>query len=427
MRERLALMAITVLMPAIIFAGGGAEGESSADSPAGTTISFASMNDPFAFVIEQMLPRFTEETGIEVNMDIIPYVGLRERTLTDLVSGSGSFDVITMDIVWMGEWAESGFITPLDDLIERDGIELDAFIPGALEGLTYWDGEAYGMPIGAYHFLMFYRKDLLQEAGLEYPETYAELIDVAGALQASRDDFYGIAAPMVRGAPVVHYSLAYLSGAGGGLFDRQGNVAIASDTSRQVFSYYRDFLEIGPPGMLSYDWFGVSEAYQQDRIAFLGAWNVIAGGLESPDESLVVGRSGYGIMPVLLEGDAARVPFGGWSLVVNAASREQAAAWEFIKWLTSSEVQREYARRGGTPIRFETLADPELQQMYPWYRTVLEIEQAGRSDANFRPRIPEWVAMEEALGLRLNEVMIGEVTVDEALDDLEQEFAEILQ
>lgn len=393
---------------------------------AGTTISFASMNDPFAFVIEEMLPMFTEQTGITVNMDIIPYVGLRERTLTDLVSGTGSFDVITMDIVWMGEWVESGFIASLDPWIERDGIDLNAFIPGALEGLTFWNGGAYGMPIGAYHFLMFYRPDLLEAAGLEFPETYEDLFRVARTLQNARDNFHGIAVPMVRGAPIVHYGLAYLSGAGGGLFNEAGDLTIADTTARRLFSYYKDMLEIGPGGMLSYDWFSVSEAFQQDRVAFLGAWNVVAGGFENPAESRVAGRTGYGMLPVLNRGDTPTVPFGGWSLVINESSRQQEAAWEFIKWLTSAEVQLEYARRGGTPVRFDTLENAELQAKYPWFPIVLDIERNGLSDASFRPRIPEWIAMEEALGLRLNQAIIGQLRVDEALSILEGELRNIL-
>lgn len=392
----------------------------------GETITFASMNDPFAFVIEEMLPLFTEETGIEVRMDIIPYVGLRERTLADLVSGTGTFDVITMDIVWMGEWAEAGFIRQLDDLITRDGIDLDAFLPGALDGLAYWQDDIFGMPIGAYHFLMHYRKDLLEEAGLAVPTTYDELLAAAEALSRPDEGFYGIAAPMVRGAPVVHYSLAYLSGAGGGVFDSAGNVAIDSDLAETVYGYYKRFLEVGPPGMLSYDWFAVSEDFQQNRVAFLGAWTVVSPGFEDPNESLVDGRVGYTTLPLVDENASGQVPFGGWSLVLNQTSRKQEAAWEFIKWLVRPDTQKTYAQMLGTPVLFETLEDPELQAQFPWYPTVLEVERAGAVDAQFRPRTPEWPQMEEVLGLRLNQAMTGELSITDALDGSGQQIRSIL-
>ena len=392
----------------------------------GEVITFASMNDPFAFVIEDMLPLFTEETGIEVRMDIIPYVGLRERTLADLVSGSGTFDVITMDIVWMGEWAEAGFIRQLDDLIERDGMDLDAFLPGALDGLAYWNDDVFGMPIGAYHFLMHYRADLLEEAGIDVPTTYAELLAAAEAVSRPAEGFYGIAAPMVRGAPVVHYSLAYLSGTGGGVFDAEGNVAIDTDLAEEVFSNYKRFLDVGPPGMLSYDWFAVSEDFQQDRVAFLGAWTVVSPGFEDPEESLVDGKVGYTTLPLIDGGVSGQVPFGGWSLVVNEAGRNQEVAWEFIKWLVRPDTQRTYAQMLGTPVLFETLEDPELQAQFPWYETVLAVEREGMVDAQFRPRTPEWPQMEEVLGLLLNQIMTGERAVGDALGQAGQQLRTIV-
>jgi multiple sugar transport system substrate-binding protein len=437
MWEMRKVMAVIMLLVVAIwgFAGGQSEsgqgqmesGQGAEEQPlAGTTLSIASMNDPFNYVIEEMLPMFEEETGIDVQMEIIPYNGLRERTMTDLVSGSASFDVITMDIVWMGEWAEAGFITQLDEYIESDNIDMDAFIPGALEGLAYWDGDTYGMPIGAYHFLMHYRTDLLEEAGMDMPTTYDEVMQFGSAVQSPSEDQYGIAVPMVRGAPIVHYSLAYLSGAGGGVLNENREPTINSSVAREVYDYYEQFLEIGPDGMPSYDWFAVSDAYQQGRVAMLGAWNVVSPGFENPEDSQIVGQTEYSVMPTLDEGDEAQVPFGGWSLVINEDSDKKQAAWEFIKWITSEEVHLEYARRGGTPVRFDTLENEELQAERPWYETVLEIERNGLSDARYRPRIPQWIEIEETLGLLLNQAMIGQKSVDAALDEAQAELEEIL-
>ena len=437
MWEMRKVMAVIMLLVVAIwgFAGGQSEseqgqmesGQGAEEQPlAGTTLSIASMNDPFNYVIEEMLPMFEEETGIDVQMEIIPYNGLRERTMTDLVSGSASFDVITMDIVWMGEWAEAGFITQLDEYIESDNIDMDAFIPGALEGLAYWDGDTYGMPIGAYHFLMHYRTDLLEEVGMDMPTTYDEVMQFGSAVQNPSEDQYGIAVPMVRGAPIVHYSLAYLSGAGGGVLNENREPTINSSVAREVYDYYKQFLEIGPDGMPSYDWFAVSDAYQQGRVAMLGAWNVVSPGFENPEDSQIVGQTEYSVMPTLDEGDEAQVPFGGWSLVINEDSDKKQAAWEFIKWITSEEVHLEYARRGGTPVRFDTLENEELQAERPWYETVLEIERNGLSDARYRPRIPQWIEIEETLGLLLNQAMIGQKSVDAALDEAQADLEEIL-
>jgi multiple sugar transport system substrate-binding protein len=385
---------------------------------AGTTVKFASMNDSFVYAIQKILPEFTAETGIKVNLEIIPYAGLRERSLTDLISGSGTFDLITMDIVWMGEWAESNFIVQLDDLVNRDNIDLKAFLPGALKGLSYWKGKVYGMPIGAYYFLMNYRKDLFEANGLRPPETFADVMS-DGKKLGSPGQIDGIAEPMVRGAPVVHYTLGFISGAGLDFLDEHGHLSSDLKPVADVIDSYKSFQEIGPKGMLSYDWTSITDAYAQSKIAMVGAWSVVAPDFENPKKSQVVGKTGYAYLPVLKKGDKARVPFGGWSLVINKASKKQQAAWELVKWLLTPKVQKEYAENLGTPVLFQTLEDPDLQAKFPWYKLILQAEKDGIVDPTFRPRIPQWPKIEEALGVELNEVMTGSKTADQALQNIQ--------
>lgn len=417
-----------ILFPTTVFAGGAQEEDVDPDRPfEGETISFASMNDPFAYVIEEMLPQFEDETGISVEMDIIPYSGLREQTITDLVGGTAEFDVITMDIVWMGEWAEAGFITQLDDYIQDDEIDMDDFLPGALEGLTYWNGDSFGMPIGLYHFLMSYRTDILEELDRDPPVTFDELIEFGEAASELEDDLFGIAAPYQRGAPIVHYSLAYLSAAGGGVLDSEdGGPIISNETAVQVYEYYQEFLDIGASGMSSYDWFDSSEAYEQGRAASFGGWNVVFPGFEDSDQSDVVGNTEYTPLPVISSDDEPIVPVGGWSLVINDDSQKKDAAWELIKWLVSEDVQLEYAENNGTPVRFDTLENENLQERFPWYEVVLEAESSGIADARYRPRIPEWPDMEEELGLLLNQAMLGEESIPDALDSAQSQIESIL-
>jgi len=394
---------------------------------AGSTITFACMNDPFANVIrDHLIPLFEQETGIKVRMDIIPYTGLREKTLSDLVSGAGTYDVLTMDIVWMGEWAENDFVVCLDPLIARDGVDMRRFLPGALDGLAYWKGKIYGLPIGAYYFIMHYRKDLFEEAGLPAPVTFDDVLRAGQVISELEDNLYGIAEPMVRGAPIVHYFLAFLSGAGGMLLDSNYTPRLTDPVAEEVLGYYKQFLRIGPPGMLSYDWFNTSDAFQQGLVGMVGCWSVVSPGFEDPAQSVVAGKVGYTALPVVTSGDEGKVPFGGWSLAINKHSRNKEAAWEFLKWITSDRVQYIYAMNLGTPVVFSVLRDPWLQHRFPWYKVILEAEESGDVDAQFRPRIPEWPQMEEAMGLVFNQVVLGEVPVEAALKKLNDEITAIL-
>lgn len=391
-------------------------------------ISFACMNDPFAEPLEQLLPLFKQETGIDVKMDILPYTGLREKMLMDLIGKSGQYDVITMDICWMGEWAEAGFVEPLEPLITRDNVDLSDMLPGAMEGLAYWKGKIYGMPIGAYYFLMYYRKDLLEQEGIRVPETINEFLQVAKRFTLPEQDFYGVSFPVMRGSPITHYFLAYLAAMGGGVF-KPGTYEpnLFSETGIKALTAYKTMMDYAPPGIASYDWNDTPEAFKQNRVALSGLWSADGPNFEDPNQSLAAGKTGYAYLPVLKKGDKPIVPFGGWSLVINKSSRNKEASWEFIKWVTSEQVQKLYAELLGTPVRISTLSDKELQQKFPWYKVILEAELAGCVDADFRPRIPEWPQMEEVYGLHLNRAMIGEESIEDALQTIDLQVTDILK
>ena len=71
-------------------------------------------------MIEPYIPLFEKETGITVNLQVLPYGQLRQKSMADLVGGTANSDVYLEDIIWLGEWATNGYVRPLDDLFERD-------------------------------------------------------------------------------------------------------------------------------------------------------------------------------------------------------------------------------------------------------------------------------------------------------------------
>ena len=119
--------------------------------------------------------------------------------------------------------------------------------------------------------------------------------------------------------------------------------------------------------------------------------------------------------------------FGGWGIGINADSSpdEQEAAWQFIKWLSSPEIQKEWIRNDGAPIRRSTLEDPELVAEYPWFPVLLESFENG--DGDYRPRIPEYSIIQDALGTAVNGYLVGEMSAQEALDQAQAQVEDALQ
>jgi multiple sugar transport system substrate-binding protein len=401
---------------------------------AGTTLYFVVQPDVFAEPVRRLLPRFTEETGIIVNMETMPYASLREKQLADFVGGTGSIDVMTMDIVWMGEYAEAGWIENLGPYYARDAemIQADDFLPGAMQGLALWDGEYYGMPLGAYYFLLFARKDVLEANGVAIPRTLDELVAAVQAVHDPANEMFGFSAGYRRGAPVVHDSLAYYTSMGGGvLADFPNDLApnMNTETGARVYGFYMSMLEYAPPGAINFDFRERREPFQQGRVAIVGNWSSSAAAFEDPRNSVeaVIGNVVHFYLPTPSADADPVVPFGGWSLVMNAAGKNKEATWEFMRWLSSPEIQRAYAADGGTPFRFSTLRDPELAASRPWYQLILDAEANGWVRAEYRPRFPVWPQLEEQLGLYLSEAMSGARPIGEALERVDAEMARIMR
>jgi len=394
------------------------------------TVNFAIMNDPFVDAMGPLVEEFEEETGINVVLDILPYSSLREQAITDFSTGMGEYDIYAMDIVWTGEWAEAGFITPIDEFIEdRDEINWGDLLPGAKEGLMLWEDQIVAMPLGSYHFATMYRKDWFEEKELEVPVTMEDYREVLPKLTEPEKGRYGISVPYVRGAPITHYSLAVVSGLGQSLLanpPHNYSPQIDAPISVAAFTLYKDFLDWGPPGMRDFDWHDNRAEFIQGNAAMATNWTSGLARVEAEDAESA-GNTGYTYLPRLSRNNEPTVPFGGWSMVINDDSTQKEAAFEFMKWFVSEEVQKEYARLGGTPNTLSAISDPKLQERFPFYEWVEEVESNGYADPQVRPRYPFWPKMEEILGSRLSQIMVKDAPVRETLRQANLEIEEVIK
>ena len=91
----------------------------------GVSLNLASQNDQFAGVLVKLVPRAKEDLGLDVRVDILSYPELLTKITADFVGNTQGYDLVTMDIVWAGQFAEAGHSVDLKPLIERDRAELD--------------------------------------------------------------------------------------------------------------------------------------------------------------------------------------------------------------------------------------------------------------------------------------------------------------
>ena len=394
---------------------------------AGTELVLATMTDQYITAFRHLAPMFEEETGIKVTLDELGYVDLYQKLTADFVGETANYDLMTVDIVWSGEYAANGYTIPLDDFMERDKDELmlDDIMPVAWT-LGEWEGKQWAYPLAGYANVLNYRKDVLEEAGLEPPKTQQELQAFAEQLSDPDNEFYGIALLGAKGPAVAQDYMAWVQQHGGSILDENGDPALNTPENVEILEFFGKLFEDAPPGATDYWWDQRETAFRAGNVAMMEGWSIARAGYEDPDISSIVGKVDVAVAPVT-EGMEPKYGFGGWGIGINADSdpEKQEAAWEFIKWLSTPEIQKEWIRHDGAPIRRSTLEDPELVEEYPWFPVLLESFENG--DGDYRPRIPEYSIIQDALGSAVNAYLVGEVSAQEGLDQAQAQVEDALK
>ncbi len=416
----------------LMAAGGQADAwtlEEAAKPYAGTTVDVLFLDRPGYNAIKQMLPEFEAATGITMNITTVPYENALGEQVRDFVAG-GDIDIALVDLVWLGNFAENGWIEPVAtftgnaDLADPD-MDMADFFPLPLKAFGEWNGTLYGLPFDNYSGLMFYNACMLKDAGFDAPPaTWAELKDVYGPA-LTKDGKYAYALQSKRNETQSADSFARMLWPFGGSFltaDFKSN--LNSPESQAGLQFRQDLMQYMPEGIVAYDHSEVVNALAQGDVAILTEWSAFYSTLASPDTSTLGDCLAVAPEP---KGPAGRKPaLGGFSLAVatQADDAEKAASWLFIQWATSKANAGKYLELGGVPARQSAYADPALAATYKFIPALVESWQEGVPE--FRPRFAEWPAITEIVQEWGTKMMLGEVSVEEGAKTIGDKMEAVL-
>lgn len=384
------------------------------------TLTIASMNDPFGAAMAKLAPTVQQKTGVDIKVDIMGYGELMTKTTADFVGHTKAYDLVTMDIVLAGQYAEGGHVVLLNELMKRDAAELhlDDIYPAILATLGNYKGEQVAFPFSGYANVLVYRKDLFDAAGLKAPATLQELQTDAEKLTDRAKNQYGWVANGQKGPAVAQDWMQYNAQSGGAILGPDGKPTLnAPENIKSLTLYKQLFDKAAPPGAVDYDWGGREEAFRQGIAATMQTWSVGASSYDDPDKSKIVGKWAMEKAPVG-QGVPEQYGFGGWGLSINKdidADRQE-ASWKVIKFLCSAEGQKDLAMLGsGGFIRMSNLKDPDLLKKFPFLPVIAASFEKANGD--YRPRIPEYPEIQDILGTSVNGVLAGNADPKAALDD----------
>ncbi|KAA2244327.1 ABC transporter substrate-binding protein [Salinarimonas soli] len=398
----------------------------------GTQLNVVFLDRPGYRAIIKLLPEFEKKTGIKVNYEIVPYENSREKQVLNFTA-KGDLTMALVDLVWIGEFAENGWIVPVetftkDAAITDPKLNLPGFFPLLLDAFGSWGGKVYGLPFDNYSGLLFYNSCKLKQAGFDKPPaTWDELLKTyAPKLTNADKKEYAYALQSLRGETQSADSfMRVLWPFGGSLLDKSFRSNLKSSASQAGLKFRQDLMQYMPPGIVSYDHAEAVNALAQGQVAMITEWSAFYSTLTDPKTSKITDCLAVAPEPA---GPAGRLPaLGGFSLAVaaQASEKEQKASWLFIQWATSEEIAKPYVEAGGVSGRMKIYEDPQIRATYKFVEPMVASWQKGVPE--FRPRFPAWPAISEVVAEWGTKMMLKEVSTEQGADEIGRRMEDVLK
>lgn len=371
-------------------------------------------------VVARLIPEFERtHPGIRIELQQVPWTAAHEKLLTAF-AGDALPDVCALGNTWIPEFAALGALVPLDGRLARTpSIRADDYFPGAWQSGAI-DGRIHALPWYVETRLPFYRRDLLERAGVTRPpRTWAEWRDALVAVKRDAGpERYAILLPLNEFEPLLNLAIQQpepLLREGG----RYGNFRSAG--FRRTLAFYRSMFDRGlAPRVSNTQIANVWDEFGRGYYAFYvsGPWNIAEFRRRLPPER----ADDWATMPLPgPDGPGASVA-GGTSLVLFASSRRKDAAWAWIAYLSRPEVQ----------ARFHALTGDLPPRRSAWRSAALADDAHARAfrdqleRAKPTPQVPEWERIATEMRLVAEQMVLGRLTVDQAAAELDRRADAIL-
>jgi len=295
----------------------------------------------------------------------------REQLVRRLAARDGSIDLMSLDPVFVAEFASAGFLhAPTGDTARYT----DGVVKPAVESAT-WQGKLVAIPFWANTQLLWYRKSVVQKAGLDpsRPLTWDQIIDAA----TSTGTTVGVQANRYEGYTV--WINALVAGAGGQIIDNpqakvdQLQLGLEGEPARQAAAIIQKVAQtgVGGPGLANETEEEARSQFQGAQGGFMVNWPYVwqAGQAAVKDGSLqqsVLDDVGWTLYPRTVADRASAPPFGGIELGIGAFSAHPDLAQEAATCISTPENQRAYMLDSGNPAaRTTVFSDPEVLKAFP--------------------------------------------------------------
>ncbi|WP_096271078.1 extracellular solute-binding protein [Paucisalibacillus globulus] len=332
---------------------------------------------------------------------------MHDQLLNSLNSGSSEYDVLSLDVVWAGEFAGAGFLEPIDVFMNGAGFSKDQFNAGSMASGNY-TGKQYTLPFFPDLGLLYFRSDIVSEEDAAILEsgdyTYEDLYAMAEKYTGEEGTKYGFLyqSKQYEGLTVnvTEFTNAY------------------SDVKAGLEMMYKfTTADFSPSDLLNYTEAESHTNFEQGNAIFERNWPYQFGRIKGQEDGVTVSLEQVGIAPLPNGGSV-----GGWLLGINKNSENIEGAWEFIAFASGEEGQKIMATEGGYLPGFNALLEDEEVVAG---NEMLSYEGFKNALANTlaRPVSPEYNAVSDTIQVEAHKYLSSGEGLDEAASAIEEAAA----
>jgi multiple sugar transport system substrate-binding protein len=324
--------------------------------------------------IEEVSKRCSEESNgkYTITPEFLPTDASqqREQLVRRLGADDSSIDIVGMDVIWTGEFANAGWVEEWTGPLKNQVTE--NVFPNVIETASY-EGKLYAAPFNTNTQLLWYRKDLVKQP----PKTWDEMIEQAEGLKEAGT--IQVQAARYEGFMVLANAL--IESAGTQILSGPEEVALEEAPTEQALAVLGQLASGGaaPPSLSTSDEDSARLAFEAGESAFMTNYTFAfaSAQAEAPDIGKVMGFARF---PRVDASKPSKPPLGGFNLAVSAFSGNKDVAFEAAACLAGKESQKTAVELDGLPpSRSDLYTDKAVTKAYPGFAALVKesIEGSG--------------------------------------------------
>jgi multiple sugar transport system substrate-binding protein len=395
--------------------------------------------------------------GIEISIVGVPFTSVYEKLKTEFVGGTGAYDVVIFYPAYLGEFAEFGYLQPLDGLFSGHDPKMDDVVPAYRDLYDMYNGKTYALPYDGDILNLYYVQNIFTDAGekaafkarfgqeLQVPKTWDDLAKVAqfftrkkGEKLAGKvldQDYYGFAFLGARGFAYAWWGNIFGS-MGGAYFDRNMKPQINSKAGIDALTFQKNLMKWCPPDVMNMGYEELKNAYLQGRVAMMVQWSDVWKKANDPKLSKIVHNAGIAQLPGVKQADGsiyyrAAAPVGRVIAIPATTKHPKEAFW------VASMLSLDYGLRnvtsndtGEDPYRLSQINNPKAFEKFGTTAEAQNYLNVVKDNLNHifpDINIPGSAEYLDALDVAVTSALSGSVDVTTALNTAAASWDKITQ